>query len=335
MKNDETSNPNITNDYKGVRSNDSATILKNQKKAKKDGLALGIIATAFIAVVILVAAGIYGNSRIKQEKEMQVSMLENQKSLFEVKLTSRDSIINEWMLTFDQIEKDLNIVKEKEHILTVSSEDREFSKDRRDQILKDIEYINTMLDQNKKKIASLNAQLKNSGGAIKVLQSKVAELEASMKMRETEIADLKEVLVNKDFEIGQLNTRMTEQNVAIAQKDEEISNKSYEMNKAYLVSGSYKTLKEKGLVYKEGGFLGLGKKESLAQNFSDSSFSQISINDTKIIPVNSKTAKLITDHPSDSYSMVKGDDNKIAYIEIKDPIQFWKISKYAVLETRN
>ena len=122
------------------------------------------------------------------------------------------------MLTFDQIEKDLNTVKEKENIITIKSADTEFSKDKKQLILRDIEFINTLLDQNKKKIASLTAQLKNSGGAIKGLQVKVAELEASMKLRESEISDLKIALVEKDFEIGQLNTRMTEQQIAIARK---------------------------------------------------------------------------------------------------------------------
>jgi len=32
--------------------------------------------------------------------------------------------------------------------------------------------------------------------------------------------------------------------------------------------------------------------------------------------------------------MIRDKDNKIASIEIKDPDQFWKISKYAVVEVR-
>jgi len=217
----------------------------------------------------------------------------------------------------------------------MKSSDKEFSKDKKEQILKDIEYVNTVLDQNKKKIASLSAQLKNSGVTIKGMQVKIAELEASMKERETEIADLKVVLSKKDFEIGQLNAKMTEQETAITQKDEKISNQTAEINKAYVVYGTYKTLKEKGVISKEGGFLGLGKKEQLHKDFSDSAFTQIDITQTKSIPVNSKDAKLITSHPTSSYEIVRNKDNKVASIEIKDPEQFWKISKYAVVEIKN
>jgi hypothetical protein len=334
MKNDETSAPNIPNENKGVRNNENAAILKNQRKAKNDGLAVGIVTTAFIAVIILIAAAIYGNSMINREQEKQVSMLESQKQSFTEFLTTRDSIINESILTFDQIEKDLNTIKEKENLITIQSSDKEFSKNRKQQILQDISFINSLLDRNKKKIASLTAQLKNSGGAIKGLQLKIAELEAYMKLREGEISDLKVALVKKEFEIGQLNSRLTDQQIAIAQKDEQINWQTSERDKAYLASGTYKDLKTKGLISK-GGFLGFGKKESLQADFADSSFTQISISEMRAIPVNSRVAKLITEHPRSSYEMKRGSDNKISSIEIKDPDQFWKISRYAIVEIRN
>jgi len=315
--------------------NDNAVARNNEKKAKKEGLKKGVLTTAIISFILLLTAGIIVNSMYKDEQKKHLAIMENQKRSFTELLTTRDSVINESMLTFDQIEKDLNTVKEKENIISMQSSDKEFSKDKKQQILKDIEYINTVLDQNKKKLASLTAQLKNSGGTIKGLQVKIAELEASMKQRETEISDLKVALVQKDFEIGQLNTRMTDQQIAIAQKDEKIGNQTAEMNKGFLASGTYKALKAKGLVSKEGGFLGLGKKESLHQDFSDSLFTQINITETKSIPVNSKNARLITDHPRSSYEMIRDKNNRIASIEIKDPEQFWKISKYAVVEIKN
>jgi hypothetical protein len=327
MTNDLNSNRNVTSDNAASRN--------NERKAKKEGVKKGVMTTAIIAFLLLVIGGFVVNSLYKNEQKKHVAIMENQKRSYTQLLTSRDSVINEWMLTFDEIEKDLNTVKEKENIITMKSSDQEFSKDKKQAILKDIEYVNTLLDQNKKKIASLTAQLKNSGGTIKGLQAKVDELVATMKQRETEIADLKVTLTQKDFEIGQLNTRMTDAQAAIAQKDEKITNQTAEMNKGFVAYGTYKTLKAKGLVTKEGGFLGLGKKESLHHDFSsDSLFTQVNITETKSIPVNSKSAKLITDHPSSSYELVRDKDNKIASIEIKDPEQFWKISKYAVVEIK-
>ena len=237
----------MTNDLNSNRplASDSAALRNNERKAKKEGMKKGILTTAIIALLILVGAALVVNSKFKNEQKKNVAIVENQKRSYTQMLTSRDSVVNEWMLTFDEIEKNLNTIKEKEKIISVKSTDSEFTKDKKQAILKDIEYINTLLDQNKKKIASLTAQLKNSGGTIKGLQVKIAELEASMKLRETEVADLKVALTQKDFEIGQLNTKMTDAQAAIAQKDETISTQTAEINKGFVAYGTYKTSESK------------------------------------------------------------------------------------------
>jgi regulator of replication initiation timing len=241
-------------------------------------------------------------------------------------------VIGEWITTFDDIEKNIGMIKEKEHIISINSSNKEFARDRKQQVLEDIKYINTLLEQNKQKIASLNAQLSKSGGTIKVLHSKIAELEASMKQSETEISELKTSLVSKNFEIEQLNVKNSDLNNTIVLKDETINTQTYQMNKAFFACGTFKQLKAKGLLTKEGGFIGLGKTKSLLGDFSDSSFVQIDLSKTTSIPVNSKTAKLISEHPLNSYQFIHDKDKKIESIEIKDPAQFWKISKYAVVE---
>ena len=326
MTNEVNTNRNVTNDNAASRN--------NERKAKSEGVKKGVLTTAIIALILLVVAGFIVNSMYTNEQKKHAAVVENQKHSFTQLLTSRDSVINEWMLTFDEIEKNLATVKEKENIITMKSSDKEFSKDKKQQILKDIEYVNALLDQNKKKISSLTAQLSKSGGTIKGLQAKIDELETTMKQRETEIADLKTNLSKKDFEITALNTKMSDAQVAIAQKDDKITKQTAEINKAYVTYGTYKALKARGLVSKEGGFLGIGKKEQLHQDFSDSLFKQVDITEIKRIPVNSKGAKLITDHPTSSYTLVRDKDNKIASIEIKNPDEFWKISKYAVVEIK-
>jgi uncharacterized protein HemX len=314
MKNGENNTQKIVSDATRIR--------LAEQTAKKAGLTKGVWTTAIISFLVLVVLGIIGISKYNTEQKNQLAIIESQKESFTETITERDSLINESMQTFAEIEKNLGAIKEKENIITMQASKGEVSKDRKERILQDIEYINTLLDQNKKKIASLTAQLNKSGGTIKGLQLKIAELEESIKVQETEISDLKTTLVEKDFEIGQLNTRMNDQQIAIAQKDEKISVQTNEINKAYFACGTYKELKAKGLLNKDGGFLGLGKKELLLSDFADSSFTQVNITELKTIPVNSKSAKFITEHPSSSY-------------EITDPVEFWKISKYAVVETKN
>jgi hypothetical protein len=306
-----------------------------EKKIRDEGKRKGIITTSIISFIVLLVAGIIGYSLYNREHKQMIGQMEEQKTSLTDKVTARDSVISEWITTFDEIERNIAVIKEKEKMININSSNGEISKDKRTQVLEDIKYINTLLEQNKKKIASLNAQLQKSGGTIKVLQDKITGLEATMKQNETEIAELKTSLVTKNFEVEQLNTQMVVLQDTIVKKDEKITTQAYEMKKAFYVCGTYKELKAKGLLTKEGGFIGLGKTEKLTGNIPDNVFEQIDLSQTKTISVNSKSAKLITEHPAGSFEFIRDQDKKIASLEIKDPALFWKISKYAVIETTN
>lgn len=302
------------------------------RNAKKEGLTRGALTTGIISFILLVGLGILFYSRYNRDHNTQLAQMENQRVTFTEQLTARDSMINDWLATFDQIEKNLSAIKQKENILSMSSTSTEFSKDKKNQILEDIKSINSLIDENKKKIAQLSAQLKKSGSTITGLQTRIADLEASMTQYETQVSELKTTLASKDVEITQLSTNVVALRDTVSMKNETISNQVSKMNEAFLASGTYKDLKEKGLLSKEGGFLGLGRKENLIQDFPDGIFEKIDLTQTKTIQVNSKNVKLITEHPSGSYELVREGENNIAYIEIKNPDEFWRISKYAVVE---
>jgi hypothetical protein len=331
MKIDENIDPKSVNDTAEARKKE-ALIRENENRIRKEGIKKGAVTSSIIGFVVLLFAVIIAYSLYNRDHKLLLSQMETQKVSFTEKLTSRDSSIGEWINTFGEIEKNIAIIKEKEHIISMNSSNTELSKDKRQQIVEDIKYINTLLEQNKKKIASLNSQLSKSGGTIKGLQNTIAGLEASIKQSEGEISELKTTLLSKKFEIEQLNTEKSDLQVTIVQKDEKINTQTYEMNKAFFACGTFKELKAKGLLTKEGGFIGLGKTKTLAASFPDSSFRQIDITVTKSITVNSKSAKLISEHPANSYQFIRDKNKKIESIEITDPAQFWKISKYAVVE---
>jgi uncharacterized coiled-coil protein SlyX len=331
MKIDENIDPRPVNDNTETRK-DEAALRDKENKARQGGIKKGVLTTSIIGIILLVIAGLLVNSHFNGERNMLLNQMEVQKISLSDKVTARDSAISEWMTTFGEIEKNIALIKEKEHVISINSSNKELSRDNRQQVLDDMKYINTLLEQNKQKIASLNAQLKKSGGTMKVLESKISELEASVKVNENEISELKNSLVNKKFEVEQLNTAMIVMQDTIAQKNEKINYQTYEMNKAFIACGTFKELKANGLLTKEGGFIGFGKTKSLVGNFSDSSFKQIDITVTKSIAVNSKNAKLISEHPVNSFQVIRDKNKNVESIEITDPVQFWKISKYAVVE---
>ncbi|HVN57563.1 MAG TPA: hypothetical protein VMT63_04645 [Bacteroidales bacterium] len=299
---------------------------------QQDAVKKAVTRTWITAIVLLVLVTLVFYLLYSKDHSKQVNLRETQKTTMTGQIAARDSVINEWINTFDEIEKNIAMIKEKEKLISVNSKDVEMSKTKKDQILDDIKAINTLLEQNKKKIASLTAQLAKSGGTIKALQAKVAALEASVKESETEISDLKSTLQGKNFEITQLNEKVVDMEETITKKDSVITTKTAELHTAFYVVGTFKDLKAKGLLTKEGGFIGLGKTEKMQSNFSDTAFVKVDISVTKSIPVNSKNARLISEHPAGSYKFIRDAENKITAIEITDQAGFWKISKYAVVE---
>jgi peptidoglycan hydrolase CwlO-like protein len=327
MKNEETTNRSNTGD--------DNTGIRYAENARRDGIARGARTTAVISAIILVAAGAVAWLLFNRHQEKQLALFESERGNYNEMLSVRDSTLNDWLQTFTQIENDLNTLKQKEKLITINNSDNvEFTTTRREQILSDIKSISLLLDENRKKLASLNTQLKNSGREIKGLREMIAGLEAKIEGHEKEIAALTQTLNEKDVRIGELNTLTADLQNTVTAREEVISTQQTEMNKAFIASGSYKDLRDMGIVSKDGGFLGLGRTESLVNDITDSLFAQIDITQLKYIPVNSRDAKLITEHPTGSYEFVREGDDKIASIEIKDPEQFWKISRYAVVELK-
>jgi hypothetical protein len=299
----------------------------NKKKSGKTGTVLSIILGILIIVAVIEIISV--NKNYKRQKDVNTSLSsENQK--LNGNLVTRDSLMNDMMVTFDQIENDLSVIKQKRNIISIQSNDPEFRKDKRQAILKDIQMMNSLLEESKSRIASLSKKLKNSGIKIAGLEEKINALGVMLEARDGDINDLKKSLEDKDFHMAEMNKHLDSLQIVQVKAQSTIKEQESEINKAYFVYGTYKDLKEKGLIVKEGG---LFKKKSLQENLSDKYFTQININEVKTIPVHAKKVQMITEHPKDSYKLIE-ENGEIAYVEIENPQEFWKISKYAVVEVK-
>lgn len=268
------------------------------------------------------------------EKDNQISQLQISKDSLGIVLHERDSLMNEMMLTFNQIEKDLAFIKEKRNLISTESNDLEITQSRKEQIVQDVQNLAKMLEENKQKLASLNKRLKESGVKVAALEKQVVDLNNTISARDADVASLTQELEKKNYEITNLNTQVASLETTKQQQESVISQQVAEIddyNKAYYTLGTVKELKEKGLITKEGGFLGIGTTKMLNTGVSDASFSEIDIRKTQSIPVNSKEARLITEHPDGSYEFVS-EGEKVASLAITNPDEFYKFSKYVVLE---
>ncbi len=291
-----------------------------------------IIGLSLLGVALIVALAVYFND-IQQTQEAQLKIETNRSDVLALKLHERDSIVNEYVTTFNLIEKDLSYIKEQENILDAKSKNPEFTKDKKQAIIDDIKLVNSLLDQNKQRIAELNKKLKNSGIEIAGLNEKITMLSEAINQRDISMEGLKDELAQKDIQLSQLNQRVGQMDSVVTVQTNVINSKQAELNKGYIAYGNYKDLKEKGIVTKEGGILTIGSNVTLSDNLDQQNFEKIDITQTTTIPVHSKKAKLITTHPEGSYEWVE-DNGQIAYMVIDHPEEFWKVSKYAVVETK-
>jgi len=293
---------------------------------------VSILTLTAIIIAMAIAGVIYFNDYSEKQSDL-LTLEENRGNTLALKLYQRDSLINDYVNVFNQIENDLLYIKEQENLLSVQTNDPELARDMKVKIQEDIQLVYSLVEQNKKKIADLSRKLKNSGIEIAALNEKIKYLSLAIEERDVNIMVLNQNLAVKDSTISDLDGQLGILETVVITQKSMIEDQEVVMNTAYILSGNYKELEEKGVVTKTGGFLGLGKSKSLESTVPDEFFTKIDLTETKSYPVNAGKAELITEHPEGSYEWIE-ENEQIAYMVINDPKEFWRISKYAVLETK-
>jgi len=271
-----------------------------------------------------------------QSKSTQIVDLKTSNDSLKSVLFERDSLMNDMMETFNQIEQNLAFIKEQRNIIAVNSNTPEVEKSKKEEILQDVQDLANLLQESKTRLDKLSRQLKANGVKIASLEKHIADLSDSLLTRNSEVLTLTQELEKKNYEV----TVLTEQLVAIetvnAQQDEVIQEQEStinDLNKGYYVLGTAKELKEKGLISKEGGVLGIGKTKNLSTQANTSYFTEFDIRQLSSIAIDAKEARLITEHPAGSFEFVT-ENEKVATLAIKDNAEFYKFSKFVVIELK-
>lgn len=240
-------------------------------------------------------------------------------------LSEKEAALQEFVTSFNEIQDNLNAIKEKEKIVSKSAASGDV-KSKEEQIKEDIQAIYDLLAKNKNRIGSLTKKLKDSNSKIAGLDEMIANLQAQIDAKDAEVADLKSQLEAKNIELS--NIQMNLETV-----EAESSNKTAMLNTAYYAMGTSKELKEKNVISKEGGFIGIGKSTKVKEDFNKEYFTKVDISATNSINIGAKKAKIITTHPSSSYKLVG--EKPVERIDILNPTEFWSSSKYLVIITDN
>lgn len=277
--------------------------------------------TLFVAAVSLMAAC------TDPETNNEVLRLNQEKHELIRVTADKDSTISAYIESLNDIQESLSVIKEKERIITVNSNDPEFQKGKAQEVISDIESIYSLLENSRERLANLQSELKASNNKVGALQK---ELERMMEQ-------MNQQLEAKDGEIKMLRATLRDLNadfdVLMAEYEMEVEKKrelAASLNTAYYAIGTKKELKAAEVIGKTGGFAGIGGSQQLDENFNRDYFTQIDITKVNEVPLNGGSADMLTNHPDGSYEW-EGEEKERTKLIITDSEQFWSVSKYLVI----
>ncbi len=240
-----------------------------------------------------------------------------------VRIHDQDSSIQSFIQGFNEIQNNLDLIKEKEKIVSSSSKDPEIRKSKEEQIVADIQSIYDIMNKNKQRLASMKSKLKESNKRNDELEKFITRLTAEIEEKDAQINDLK-------AQLEKMNVEMTNLNLNYQEATQESAVKTEKLNTAFFVFGTSKELIKNNVLTKEGGFVGMGKTAKMKEDFNKGYFTKIDISNTSEITLGAKKAKLVTTHPAGSYK-IEGAKGKAEKLVIVNAEEFWSASKYLVI----
>jgi uncharacterized phage infection (PIP) family protein YhgE len=221
----------------------------------------------------------------------------------------------------NEVQDGLSKMKDAENYLKVeASQGKELTPTTREQITSDMTMIAETLKKNKEELAKLKANVSNSKTQSTQLKATIERLMAELDAKSKLVADLQAQLADKDVKIGELVAKSESLSGEIntlsqeTQKQrDELAAQDKSLNTAWYVFGSKAELKKQKVI--TGG--GLFKSaDVLKKDFNKEYFTKIDASQVTSISIGAKKAKIVTNHPSNSYKLVG--EKTIEKIEILD-----------------
>lgn len=274
-----------------------------------------------LACLILLVLG----SCTERKATPNVASMEQTDSLQRI-IAQRDNEINDMMGTLNEIQEGLREINEAENRLSVAKNGEGSS--RSVQIKENIRFIANTMAHNRELIKKLQQQLRESRFGGDELRKTIESLTQQLDEKELQLQKLRAELDSKDIHIAQLDEKISNLNTNVEnlktetqEKSQTIGNQDKQLNTAWFVFGTKKELKEQHI---------LVDGKVLQSNFNKSYFTKIDIRVDKEIKLYSKSARVLTMHPSSSYTLARDANNQYV-LRISNPQIFWSTSKYLVI----
>ena len=244
-------------------------------------------------------------------------------------IAQKDFELNEMMATLNEINDGLREVSLAENRVTIIKDGE--GTNSMQQIRENIQFIAKTMAHNRDLINKLKQQQKESSLNSEQLKKTIEDLILQLDEKDQQLQALRTELEAKSIRIDELDKTISDLNADVTelrtdneQKTTTIDQQDKQLNAAWYACGTKKELKDHRII--DGG-------KVLQGAFDKGYFTKIDIRLDKEIKLYSKSAKILTTHPSGSY-VLEQDANKQYTLRITDPENFWAASKYLVVQVK-
>ena len=234
----------------------------------------------------------------------------------------------ESMLAYlNYISAGMQSLRDSERLLTLETinENKANSKSKQqlNQLKKDVQAITEAIASYKEQISKLEGKNKSQSAEFKRL---IAGLNAELDQRTQKLNEITKQLAVKTEEVANLTENVEALDKANKSQQMTINEQDMAIHQGHYLIGNRKELKEAEVISRQGIFCPpIVSSQAQKANFTD-----LDIREMKVIPLNSKKAKLLSVHPADSYTLETGEDGNMT-LKINDENNFWKQTKYLVV----
>jgi predicted RNase H-like nuclease (RuvC/YqgF family) len=278
-------------------------------------------------LIAMVAIAACNNSGT--EEMGKIKSLAQQDSVKAVQSNQKDSLITAYLDDLNDIEENLDRIKEREGIITMNSAGASSDEaENKRNVVDEIKELDDWIVANDKQMNNLQLTLKRMGTKNTKLENLVAHLTQETAEKDEEISELQTKLGKADDSVKLITARFNDSIRVIKNQRAQMA----EMNTVYYIAGTMKELKDKGIIDKKGGFIGVGQVAALSPSVNSAVFMKTNLINLQGFSLHGKFRRFITTHPDKSYKIISV--GKTDSIAINMPSTFWSESKYLVIATK-
>lgn len=239
----------------------------------------------------------------------------------------QNSEMESMLADLNDISAGMQSLRDAERLLTMETinENKANSKSKQqlNQLKKDVQAITEAIASYKEQISKLEGKNKSQSAEFKRL---IAGLNAELDQRTQKLNEITKQLAVKTEEVANLTENVEALDKANKSQQMTINEQDMAIHQGHYLIGNRKELKEAEVISRQGIFC----PPIVSSQAQKADFTDLDIREMKVIPLNSKKAKLLSVHPADSYTLETGEDGNMT-LKINDENNFWKQTKYLVV----